>query len=92
MGNKKQNFIVFKGSSRYSDIVVEDPRSARSHDNLLKLDPGSGIFLESWHVSGSRVVPGNSWTLLGNVAKNTGPIFCFAGLLVNQKFFLRFYS
>ena len=31
-----------KGCSKYSDlIVVQDPRSARFHDNLLKPDPGS---------------------------------------------------
>ena len=42
MGNQEQNVIGCKGCSKYSDhIVVQDPRSARSHDNLLKLDPGS---------------------------------------------------
>ena len=45
MGN--QNVIGFKGCSKCSDIIaVQDPRSARSHHNLLKLDlgsPGSSI-------------------------------------------------
>ena len=42
MGNRKQNVIGCKGCSKYSDlIVVQDPRSARLHDKLLKLDPGS---------------------------------------------------
>ena len=42
MGNQKKNAIGCKRCSKYSDlIVVQDPRSARSHDKLIKLDPGS---------------------------------------------------
>ena len=42
MGNQKQNVIDCKRCLKCSDlIVVQDPISARSHDNLLKLDPGS---------------------------------------------------
>ena len=42
VGNQNQNFIGCKGCSKYSYIIaVQDPRSARSHDSLLKLDPGS---------------------------------------------------
>ena len=41
IGNQKQNFIGCKGCSKFRGIiVVQDPRSARSPDKLLKLDPG----------------------------------------------------
>ena len=61
VGNQKQNFTGCKGCSKYSDImVVQDPKSARSHDKLPKLDPrspGSSRICSVWDPRslGSRI-------------------------------------
>ena len=71
MGNQKQNVIGCKGCSKYSDlIVVQDPRSAGSHDNLLKLDPGSPGSSKIFSVRDPRSLGSH-----GNIAVTGSKIF-----------------
>ena len=71
MGNQKQNFVGCTGSSRCSDIVVLDPRFARSHHNLPKLDPGSPGSKKIFSVRDPRSVGshGNGAVAISKISK-----------------------
>ena len=71
IGNQEQNVIGCKGCSKYGGLtVVQDPRSARYHDSLLKLDPGSPVSSKIFSVHDPRSLGSD-----GNTAVTGSKIF-----------------